>query len=1030
MKKLFTTLAILSTIFIANAQQTISQGGSGWSTSVKGDLLVGTSSTLRYTRLPIGATGYVLQSVSGQPAWVATSSLGIIGGGGISGSGSNGQVTFWNGASSVTGTSTFFWDNLVGRLLVGTAASTTTYPYALSVFANNTSSDVEGHNIGVVGTALASSTNTNIWGVGGYFKGWTNGATRSGGAIGEGMVTASADTGSAIGVRSYAVQTHVGGANVGLQCQALNGSTNYCLNMVAGDILSNATQNWVFSGSSTSYLNIGGILAIDTTNNRSVHNALKITGGLFDSTNASGTVGQVLTSTGTSTIWSTLSATLTGGQTGFIPRWLSSTTLGTSTILDNGTVSGVNATSSAYAFNIQSSTSSNLSPLSIASSTGQVMFNFAANGRLGIGTTTNSGYSATQPASLFIDNTGKTSQEGINVLTNVNDFFESNIINTSSGANAQACQTVTNNIGSLTSSFGSLCINSSTFSNPQVYNVGEANDVSLMALTGGNLIINNASTTGRIDFMAGGVSTSTNIWASISANGKLGVGTIQPAAQFQVNYGNGTVASTTALGNGGLVEFGNNFNTPYISSGEYQNFLLQTEDFSNASWFKQGVGTVTANNVLNPQNLLVAESIPAGSTATSGVFQTTGQASGGIFTFSVWLRSNTGNATTSLSIDIINGTATTTGTTTILNLTPVWQRYAISTDTGVAARTLLKANIYNGTSRIAAWGAQLEATTTRAYSGAQTTASTSALTRANRFRGSVISDGLLTIAGALSGVTTLSMGGALSGVTTAALSSTLTQTMTALATSTNSSVIRGYYMLNSTAATITQNQQAPIIDIEGKVWSGSASVPSNWRIQNTFPATSTPNATSSLIFSHSLNNSATTTILSLLSGGMLNVATTTGTLYGLTVATTSLFYGNSFFQGKTAFGTTTAQTFGFTVATTSQFLNGIVTNVTGYAAASTITLNIDTITNGGLATTTINQATTFANPTGTFRDGDIFELRVLATTTQTVSWGTVFASSTDLNNVASVASGTTRFIFEYDINRLKLDLVGKLGVFN
>ena len=43
-------------------------------------------------------------------------------GGGISGSGTAGQVTYWSGTSAVTGSSNLFWDNTNGRLGIGTNA--------------------------------------------------------------------------------------------------------------------------------------------------------------------------------------------------------------------------------------------------------------------------------------------------------------------------------------------------------------------------------------------------------------------------------------------------------------------------------------------------------------------------------------------------------------------------------------------------------------------------------------------------------------------------------------------------------------------------------------------------------------------------------------------------------------------------------------------------------------------------------------------------------------------------------------------
>ena len=82
-KKLLISI-ILTVPFLVSAQTALYSGGTGLGTSTAGDLLVGTSSTLRYSRLPIGLAGTVLQASSTAPfkmTWVATSSLGILGGG-------------------------------------------------------------------------------------------------------------------------------------------------------------------------------------------------------------------------------------------------------------------------------------------------------------------------------------------------------------------------------------------------------------------------------------------------------------------------------------------------------------------------------------------------------------------------------------------------------------------------------------------------------------------------------------------------------------------------------------------------------------------------------------------------------------------------------------------------------------------------------------------------------------------------------------------------------------------------------------
>jgi hypothetical protein len=115
----------------------------------------------------------------------------------------------------------------------------------------------------------------------------------------------------------------------------------------------------------------------------------RVTGAIFDSANASGTLGMVLQTTGTTTQWVTTSSlgisggSLSGGTTGKLAVWSSPTTLTSGLLLDNGTVSGVNATSATTTFNIQGSAGVN--PFNISSSTGASMVTVTQNGNVGIG---------------------------------------------------------------------------------------------------------------------------------------------------------------------------------------------------------------------------------------------------------------------------------------------------------------------------------------------------------------------------------------------------------------------------------------------------------------------------------------------------------------------------------------------------------------------------------------------------------------------------------------------------------------------
>lgn len=141
-----------------------------------------------------------------------------------------------------------------------TSANATRFPNALSVV-SNTAAGIqknESHNIGIMAEGTANAADTNIYGVGVYGVGYTASGTRCGGVIGEGHVSATGDTGSAIGVRGYANDTHAGGLNIGLYGNASGGSSNYALYMAGGDIYTTTTQTWTLGGGGNLIISGGG----------------------------------------------------------------------------------------------------------------------------------------------------------------------------------------------------------------------------------------------------------------------------------------------------------------------------------------------------------------------------------------------------------------------------------------------------------------------------------------------------------------------------------------------------------------------------------------------------------------------------------------------------------------------------------------------------------------------------------------------------------------------------------------------------
>lgn len=158
-----------------------------------------------------------------------------------------------------------------------------------------------------------------------------------------------------------------------------------------------------------------------------------------------------------------------------------------------------------------------------------------------------------------------------------------------------------------------------------------------------------------------------------------------------------------------------------------------------------------------------------------------------------------------------------------------------------------------------------------------------------------------------------------------------------------------------------------------------------------------------------------------------------GTVSGVNATSSTRTFNIQGTAGTTSDAFTVASSSGTAVFTVGGGNNNVsytgvpIPRTVGYTASSTITINGDST---DIATTTVNQTTTFANPTGSLKDHQALQVEIRATTTTTVSWGTAFASSTDLSNITSVASGTTILTFRYDKYVSKWFLLGKLGAFN
>jgi len=147
----------------------------------------------------------------------------------ISTGAANGNITLTPNGTGIVSVSS--------KASVGSTANFTDWPNAQFVASQANGGDTHTYNMGVVGEAVADSGDSTRWGVGVYGNGFTNGVTRSAGVLGDGSVTNTADSGSAVGVRGYSTDTHAGGLNIGVIGDASGSSTgNYAFYAAAGDI--------------------------------------------------------------------------------------------------------------------------------------------------------------------------------------------------------------------------------------------------------------------------------------------------------------------------------------------------------------------------------------------------------------------------------------------------------------------------------------------------------------------------------------------------------------------------------------------------------------------------------------------------------------------------------------------------------------------------------------------------------------------------------------------------------------------------
>jgi len=317
----------------------------------------------------------------------------------------------------------------------------------------------------------------------------------------------------------------------------------------------------------------------------------QLTGALFDGSNAAGTLGMVLQTTGTGTQWvatSTLGITgagVSGGTNGKVAVFTSASALSTGDLLDNLTVSGVNATSATVSFNIQGS--GVLNPFNVASSSGASLFTITANGQSGFGSTTPN-------ATLVVE--GTSSSPNLDVFR------------VASSSNAVLFDVAAN--GSTTiSSLGTGTV----YSNAGSFYIGPTADAGIG--TNGQAAYYSAANTlaSAADFLNNGTVAGVNATSSTVSFSVQGNSTLDP---FDVSTT--TSGSLLRVTTGGLVGIGTTSPSQLLTVGNNNQFTIAKDGTVNT------VGTVTANSFFAGSTGYFSNSIWPGG---SGFALTSSQAS-------------------------------------------------------------------------------------------------------------------------------------------------------------------------------------------------------------------------------------------------------------------------------------------------------------------------------------------------------------------------------------------------------------------
>jgi hypothetical protein len=226
----------------------------------------------------IGTGGNVTVSVGGNANVLTVTGTDVIASGNITAANANlGNVVtgnYFTGVLTYAAQPNITSVGTLTSLYVGATSSNVDFANAKAIASQDNVGNSAADNIGLVGEGVANGTNSAITGIGLLGHARVANATKATGVQGQAFVTNTADTGAAVGIRGYSVDTHSGGYNIGILGNAMgSGVGNYAFYIQNGGIASieNATfwdltdnSNAALTFSSTGKANIFGI---ETTDN-------------------------------------------------------------------------------------------------------------------------------------------------------------------------------------------------------------------------------------------------------------------------------------------------------------------------------------------------------------------------------------------------------------------------------------------------------------------------------------------------------------------------------------------------------------------------------------------------------------------------------------------------------------------------------------------------------------------------------------------------------------------------------------------